>query len=71
MIQENKSVQKTLNLWQGLFGQYEELQVLVELVEEEDDVSMLPEIGSLIDKLEESIEDVEFQQMLSGEHDTC
>ncbi len=69
VIQENKAVQKTLEQWQSLFGQYEELQVLVELAEEEDDTSMLTEIGSFIDILEVSLEEIEFQHMLSGVHD--
>ncbi len=69
VVQENKAVQKTLELWQGLSEQYEELQVLVELVGEENDVSMLPEIELLFGQFGQSIEDVELRQMLSGEHD--
>jgi len=69
IIQENKVLQRKLEVWQGLLQQYEELQVLVELVEEEDDTSMLPDIETLNKTLETHIEEIEFQQMLSGQHD--
>lgn len=69
VIQENKTLQQKLDMWQGLVQQYEELQVLVELIEEEDDTSMLPEVEALVTTLETHIEKIEFRQMLSGAHD--
>lgn len=69
VTQENKTLQQKLDMWQGLVQQYEELQVLVELIEEEDDTSMLPEGEALVTTLETHIEEIEFRQMLSGAHD--
>ncbi len=69
IIQENKALQRKLEMWQGLQHQYEEFQVLVELVEEEDDVSMLSELESLANALDHRIEEIEFHHMLSGPHD--
>jgi peptide chain release factor 2 len=68
-IQENKALLQKLETWKGLEEQFEEVQVMAELAEEEQDESMLPEIASLAETLERSIEDVEFRQMLSGPHD--
>ncbi len=68
-IQENKALQQKLDTWQGLERQFEDVQVLTELAEEENDESMLPEIASLAEAVEKSIEDIEFRQMLSGPHD--
>jgi peptide chain release factor 2 len=70
VIQENKRLQRRLEVWKTLTDQHEELLVLVELCEEENDTSVFPEIAALAGKFEKYIEDVEFQQMLSGEHDT-
>ncbi len=69
VIHENKRLQQRLATWQELAQQHEELQVLVELCEEEDDASLFPEIEASVSTLEKCIEEVEFQQMLSGEHD--
>lgn len=69
VVQENKVLQERLEIWRGIARQYEELEVLVELAEEGDD-SVLPEMGEFVETFQQHLEDVEFQQMLSGEHDT-
>lgn len=68
-LQENKLAQQRLEMWRSLLREYEDFQVMVELCVEEEDASVLPEIQSLLVQLEQHIEDIEFQQMLSGEHD--
>ncbi|MFO7570479.1 MAG: peptide chain release factor 2, partial [Smithellaceae bacterium] len=66
--QEHKSLQQRLNLWQGIARQYEDLEVLLELIAEGDE-SGLPEFATLTAEFQQRLEEVEFQQMLSGEHD--
>lgn len=68
-IQENKLLQQRLATWREISQQSEELQVLVELCEEEDDASVFPDIEALVATFEKYLEEVEFQQMLSGSHD--
>lgn len=68
VMQENKALQRKLDAWRELAQQYEDLEVLVEIAEEGDE-SVLPEIGGTIDKFQRRLEEVEFQQMLSGLHD--
>ncbi len=69
VIQENKTLRRRLETWREIGQQYEELQVLVEIIEEGDD-SVLPDTEALVNKFEEHLAEIEFQQMLSGEHDT-
>jgi peptide chain release factor 2 len=68
VLQENKIVQRRLELWKGLRESFEELEVLMELAEEGED-SALKELGSLVEPFRNHLEEVEFQQMLSGPHD--
>ena len=68
VLQENKSVQQRLELWKRLREDFEELEVLIELAEEGDE-SVLPEFGTVVETFHQRLEDVEFQQMLSGPHD--
>ena len=67
VVQENKLIQQRLDLWSELTEQYEELEVLLELAQE-GETSALPEFGKLLDAFQKHLEDVEFQQMLSGPH---
>jgi peptide chain release factor 2 len=68
VTQENTALQRRLETWHTLNQQYEELEVLVELGEEGDE-SVLPEIPALAAEFQRQLENVEFQQMLSGPHD--
>ncbi|MBD3308897.1 peptide chain release factor 2 [candidate division KSB3 bacterium] len=69
VVQENKGLQQRLDTWRELMKQYEELQVLVELSTEEQEESLFQEIEGVGKRLERLIATVEFEQMLSGEHD--
>jgi peptide chain release factor 2 len=68
IIQENKVLQRRLELWRELTQQYEELEVLIEIAEEGDE-SVFPDIKKLVDTFGKCLDEVEFEQMLSGEHD--
>ncbi len=68
-IQENKALQQKLETWRGLEETFEEVQVMIELAEEDEDESMLPEIAALSESVARSIEKIELCQMLSGPHD--
>jgi peptide chain release factor 2 len=68
IIQENKMLQRRLDLWRGLTQQHEELEVLIEIAEEGDE-SVFPDIKKLVDTFQKCLDEIEFEQMLSGEHD--
>ncbi|HWP46279.1 MAG TPA: peptide chain release factor 2 [Candidatus Limnocylindrales bacterium] len=67
VLQEHKSLQKTLETWKELVQQRDDLEVLLELAEE--DTSILPEIEERLNTLARELSAIEFQQMFSGEHD--
>ena len=69
VIREKKTLQRQLEMWHGLTQKHDDLYTLVEMCEEADDSSLFPEIASVADSLDQAINDVEFKQMLSGEHD--
>lgn len=68
IIQENKVLQRRLELWRELTQQYEELEVLIEIVEEGYE-SVFPDIKKLVDTFGKRLDEVEFEQMLGAEHD--
>lgn len=69
IIQENKMLQRRLDLWRELTQQQEELEVFIEIAEEGDE-SVFPDIKKLVNTFQKRLDEVEFEQMLSGEHDS-
>ncbi len=69
VIRQKKTLQRQLEMWRGLTKEHDDLYALVEMCEEEEDASLFSEIASVAELLEQHIDDVEFKQMLSGEHD--
>lgn len=67
-LQEHKTLQQRLDLWRGITQQYEDLEVLLELIQEGEE-SGLAELGTSVDAFQKHLDEIEFQQMLSGEHD--
>jgi peptide chain release factor 2 len=67
VLQEYKSLQKTLDSWKELVQQREDLEVLLELAEE--DPSILSEVEERLKAWSRALSVVEFQQMFRGEHD--
>jgi peptide chain release factor 2 len=55
--------------WQGVAGRVKDALDLVEMVIDEEDDSMLAELTAEVETLEQQLEKLEFQLVLSGEHD--
>ena len=53
----------------GLSEQYEELQLLLEMAEEEEDLSALKDVSDGLKELDKEIHGVELSRLLSGPHD--
>lgn len=68
-MKELKELKDALDTVKGLYGAYEDIQVLIEMAYEENDASMLPEIGEDIRTFKEKFEELRIQTLLSGEHD--
>lgn len=54
-----------------LLGSYEDLKMMVEMIEEEQDESMLPEVEEDLATFEKEFEEMRIQTLLTGEYDSC
>jgi len=66
---ERAAIQRNVGLWKGLRKEYEDIEALQELAEEEDDESLDTEIETSLGRLEEHLESAELKAMLSGPKD--
>ncbi len=69
VMQEKKNAERKLESFRKLEGDYEDLQVLIEMAEEEDDESLVPEIESAFAGLKENVETLRLETLLDGEYD--
>ncbi len=71
LVQEEKSLKDTVDKYNKLEQQKEDIEVMIEMAEEEDDRSLIPEIDEMLTTLERQIEDLRLQTLLSDEYDHC
>ncbi|MGN0154960.1 MAG: peptide chain release factor 2 [Lachnospiraceae bacterium] len=64
-----KALKDTLAAFDTVSSEYEEIGVLIEMAEEENDASLLPEIEELLTGFKEHFESLRIQTLLSGEFD--
>ncbi|MDT8318816.1 MAG: peptide chain release factor 2 [bacterium] len=69
ILKERSCIGKIVDGWQGIKSSLEESSILLEMAEEEGDSDLLTEIEEDLAGLMESLEEIEFQRMLSGDHD--
>lgn len=69
ILQRKKSAEKKLNEYENLQKSYDDINVLIELAEEENEGSLVPEIEEGFVKLKEDIEELRLVTLLSGEYD--
>ena len=70
-MKELKDLKDLLDTVEGLKRTYEDIEVLIEMAEEENDESVLPEIASELQRFTEEFEALRIQTLLSGEYDGC
>ena len=66
---ERSAKQRAVGIWQGLRREFEDVEALHELAQEEDDQSLTAEIETSLARLEENLESAELKAMLSGPSD--
>ncbi len=71
LVQEEKNLKDTVQKYKNLEQQKEDIEVMMEMAEEEDDRSLIPEIDEMLSTLEKQIEDLRLQTLLSDEYDDC
>ena len=69
MLRERTGLEKTIDGWDRLRRQLDDVRILIELGSEAEDEATLVEVRSLNDQVEEGIAKAEFGKMLSGPHD--
>ena len=63
------AIESKVSHYQSLVSGVDDLQVMIELAQEEDDESMVPEIGTELAKLRESVEALEQETLMRGDYD--
>lgn len=69
LLQEIKELELWVNLWKNLNEKAQSLEEFIQLAQIDEDESFLDEINNELESLNESIEDAEFKNMLSGKDD--
>ena len=64
-----KNLKDTLAAFDKVSDEYEEIGVLIEMADEEEDTSLVPEIAELMESFKEHFETLRIQTLLSGEFD--
>lgn len=64
-----KNLKDTLEAFDTVSDEYEEISVLIEMADEEEDASLLPEISEVLERFKEHFETLRIQTLLSGEFD--
>lgn len=64
-----KNLKDTLAAFDKVSEEYEEIGVLIEMADEENDISLIPEITELMEGFREHFETLRIQTLLSGEFD--
>ena len=69
VLQRTKLLKNKLENHARLLSQWEDLTTLVEMAQEEDDASLLPEVEESFHRLESSLEEANLATLLTGEYD--
>ncbi len=69
IVQYTGKLKNTVSTYDGICAFYEDLLVLIEMGDEEEDLSLVEEIESSIDELEKNLASLRLQTLLTGEYD--
>ncbi len=69
IIKKRTTVEKVVQLWDGLARQADDVRVMIELGEEVEDSETLTEVADMTSRMITDVAAAEFQRMLSGPHD--
>lgn len=69
ILQKTGRLKNTVESYDNLCSSYDDLQVLIEMGDEEGDLSLIEEIESSIDEFEKNLASLRLQTLLTGEYD--
>lgn len=70
-MKEISSLNDSLKASDSLEEKYEDIRTLIELADEEEDTTLIPEIRKELNNFEKEFEELRIQTLLSGEYDAC
>ena len=70
ITKELKGMKDTVDSFAGLESTMDDAYTMIEMGYEENDASLIPEIGEMIDEFKETFETMRIQTLLSGEYDS-
>ena len=68
-MQTKKSLERKLGAYEKLNTDCEDLEVMIEMADEEEDESLIPEIEADFRRLKKNVEDMRVETLLNGEYD--
>ena len=71
VLQKTKQLKDKVAAYESLKTSWEDALVLIDLANEENDESMLPEIKSTVSKIVDSVDKMMLETLLSGNYDRC
>ena len=71
LLKEAKNLKDTVENFQKLENDYEEIGLLIEMGYEENDASIIPEIQEMLEAFTEKLEKLRITTLLTGEYDHC
>ena len=71
LMKEAKHLKDTVEDFQKLETEYEEIGLMIEMGYEENDADLIPEIREMLDDFTEKLEKMRISTLLNGEYDNC
>ena len=71
LMKEAKNLKDTVEGFKELETAYEDIGLMIEMGYEENDASLIPEIGEMLDDFTEKLEKMRISTLLNGEYDNC
>jgi peptide chain release factor 2 len=71
LMKELKNLKDAIENYEQLKTKYEDIQTLIQMGFEENDETLLPEIGEMLDEFMEELKDIKLKTLLSSEYDNC
>ncbi|MDR1770400.1 MAG: peptide chain release factor 2 [Hungatella sp.] len=69
IVQLAKNLKDTVQTYKDLEQQYEDIGVMIEMGNEENDPSLVPEVEEMLNHFKEKLEDMRINTLLAGEYD--
>ena len=70
-MKELKGLKDSFEGYDSLKSGLEDINILIEMADESDDESLVPEIEQEVTSFEEKMEEIRIETLLSGEYDSC